>query len=149
MNHRNPTSNTSISYTKPWTPCSQNWLRLAEFHIDTVILVILGALQCKEVLKIYIAFGLYRTLISLFHILPIDRIDQPTMAASPADTIMQKEAIHEENWELEPQNTKAVKSPRKSGIINVAISGLALFSDGYNAQISTSRAQFHLTRQAS
>lgn len=39
--------------------------------------------------------------------------------------------------EIEPsQDAQIVQISRKSGILNVIISGLALFSDGYNAQNS-------------
>lgn len=38
---------------------------------------------------------------------------------------------------IEPsKNAQIVQISRKSGILNVIISGLALFSDGYNAQNS-------------
>lgn len=58
---------------------------------------------------------------------------------------MQKDNVHEEKWELEPQEHTAedtVAPSRKSGVLNVVISGLALFSDGYNAQISTCPPSF-------
>lgn len=58
------------------------------------------------------------------------------MDASPSDSVMKmddsKNQSHNESWALEePQPVR-----RRSGLLNVVISGLALFSDGYNAQIS-------------
>lgn len=59
------------------------------------------------------------------------------MAASPDDSIMHmkdpKEETADEEWDIERRNP--VQS-RQSGILNVVVSGLALFSDGYNAEIS-------------
>jgi hypothetical protein len=46
-----------------------------------------------------------------------------------------KEPCNEEAWDLEET---APEEKKRSGILNVIVSGLALFSDGYNAQISTS-----------
>ncbi|KAJ5765112.1 hypothetical protein N7520_004671 [Penicillium odoratum] len=53
---------------------------------------------------------------------------------SPADSVMKKnpkEEIHDDTWDLEVNESKK----KTSGILSVVISGLALFSDGYNAQI--------------
>jgi hypothetical protein len=59
------------------------------------------------------------------------------MAASPDDSIMHtkkpKEEPADEEWDVEQRDP--VQS-RQSGILNVVVSGLALFSDGYNAEIS-------------
>ncbi|OOQ88920.1 inorganic phosphate transporter [Penicillium brasilianum] len=56
------------------------------------------------------------------------------MEASPSDSVMKmdgsKEPNHNEDWVLEETRPK-----KRSGVLNVAIAGLALFSDGYNAQI--------------
>lgn len=59
-----------------------------------------------------------------------------TMDASPSDSVMKmddsKQKAHDEAWDLEePQPQR-----KRSGVLTVVISGLALFSDGYNAQIS-------------
>ena len=57
------------------------------------------------------------------------------MESSPNDSIMKmeaKEESHTQNWDLEERQ----EEKRSSGILNVVVSGLALFSDGYNAQIS-------------
>lgn len=57
------------------------------------------------------------------------------MEASPSDSTMKmdaKEQNLETSWDLEqPQPEK-----KRSGILNTIVAGLALFSDGYNAQIS-------------
>ena len=58
------------------------------------------------------------------------------MDASPSDSVMKmddsKQKAHNEDWDLEePQPER-----KRSGVLSVVISGLALFSDGYNAQIS-------------
>ncbi|KAJ5907294.1 uncharacterized protein N7473_004210 [Penicillium subrubescens] len=56
------------------------------------------------------------------------------MEASPSDSVMKmddsKEQKQNEDWALEETQPK-----KRSGILNVVIAGLALFSDGYNAQI--------------
>ncbi|KAJ5664783.1 uncharacterized protein N7477_007231 [Penicillium maclennaniae] len=57
------------------------------------------------------------------------------MDASPSDSVMKmddaKQQAHHESWDLEePQPER-----KRSGVLNVVVSGLALFSDGYNAQI--------------
>jgi len=58
------------------------------------------------------------------------------MENSPADSIMKikdkHNEIHNDTWDLEERETKN----KSSGILNVLVAGLALFSDGYNAQIS-------------
>lgn len=58
------------------------------------------------------------------------------MDASPSDSVMKmddsKHQAHNENWELEKRQPER----KRSGVLNVVVSGLALFSDGYNAQIS-------------
>lgn len=58
------------------------------------------------------------------------------MDASPSDSVMKmddsKDQSHNETWALEEPQPKR----KRSGLLNVVISGLALFSDGYNAQIS-------------
>lgn len=60
------------------------------------------------------------------------------MENSPADSIMKikdnHNEIHNDTWDLEERETKK----KSSGILNVMVAGLALFSDGYNAQISMS-----------
>lgn len=57
------------------------------------------------------------------------------MQVSPSDSVMKMEDKHLDRtheWDLEqPQPAR-----KSSGILNVVVSGLALFSDGYNAQIS-------------
>lgn len=61
------------------------------------------------------------------------------MADSPNDSIMKNdktEPIESTNWALEAQDNEKGNIERKSGVLNVIVSGLALFSDGYNAQIS-------------
>lgn len=59
------------------------------------------------------------------------------MATSPSDSVMKmedpKEQVSQTNWDIEQREPEK----KRSGVLNVAISGLALFSDGYNAQIST------------
>lgn len=61
------------------------------------------------------------------------------MEASSSDSIMKMEGskaqFNEEAWDLDEAHPEEKK---RSGILNVVVSGLALFSDGYNAQISTS-----------
>lgn len=58
------------------------------------------------------------------------------MEVSPNDSIMKMEAkgkTQADDFELDQQ----VSVPKRStGTLNVVVSGLALFSDGYNAQIS-------------
>ncbi|KAJ5621132.1 hypothetical protein N7510_005116 [Penicillium lagena] len=58
------------------------------------------------------------------------------MAASPDDSVMQmnepKKEIADEEWDVEQRDAAPT---RHSGILNVVVSGLALFSDGYNAEI--------------
>ncbi|KAJ5831707.1 hypothetical protein N7474_000018 [Penicillium riverlandense] len=58
------------------------------------------------------------------------------MAASPDDSIMHmkkpKEEPADEEWAVEQRDPV---QNRQSGILNVVVSGLALFSDGYNAEI--------------
>ncbi|KAJ5649151.1 uncharacterized protein N7484_002874 [Penicillium longicatenatum] len=56
------------------------------------------------------------------------------MENSPADSIMKikdKNEIQNDTWDLEERETKK----KSSGVLNVLVAGLALFSDGYNAQI--------------
>jgi hypothetical protein len=62
------------------------------------------------------------------------------MENSPADSIMKikdKNEIQNDTWDLEERETKK----NSSGVLNVLVAGLALFSDGYNAQISMSSAK--------
>ena len=58
-------------------------------------------------------------------------------AASPSDSVMKmkdpKEQSVAKDWDLEQRD---VEVPRRTSVMNVLIAGLALFSDGYNAQIS-------------
>lgn len=58
------------------------------------------------------------------------------MENSPADSIMKikdkNNEIHNDTWDLEEREVKK----KTSGILTVMVAGLALFSDGYNAQIS-------------
>jgi hypothetical protein len=60
------------------------------------------------------------------------------MDASPSDPCMKmedpKEQVSQPGWDIEQREPEK----KRSGILNVVISGLALFSDGYNAQISAS-----------
>lgn len=61
------------------------------------------------------------------------------MEASPNDSIMKNEKaepVESTNWTLESQDNEQGKVKHRSGVLNVVISGLALFSDGYNAQNS-------------
>lgn len=44
-----------------------------------------------------------------------------------------KEQVSQTDWDIEQREPEK----KRSGVLNVVISGLALFSDGYNAQIST------------
>ena len=44
-----------------------------------------------------------------------------------------KEQVSQTDWDIEQRNPEK----KYSGVLNVVVSGLALFSDGYNAQIST------------
>lgn len=61
------------------------------------------------------------------------------MEASPDDSIMKMKEPEEQeqsqlqDWELDQRKPGA----KQSGVLNVIVSGLALFSDGYNAEIST------------
>lgn len=59
------------------------------------------------------------------------------MATSPSDSVMKmedpKEQVSQPDWDIEQREPEK----KRSGVLNVVISGLALFSDGYNAQIST------------
>jgi hypothetical protein len=43
-----------------------------------------------------------------------------------------KDRSHNESWDVEEPQPEQ----KRSGLLNVVVSGLALFSDGYNAQIS-------------
>lgn len=55
------------------------------------------------------------------------------MELSPSDSVMKMDDPKEhkdEGWALE-----AARPKERSGILNVIVAGLALFSDGYNAQI--------------
>jgi hypothetical protein len=58
------------------------------------------------------------------------------MDTSPSDSVMKmdesKERSHNESWDVEESQPEQ----NRSGLLNVVVSGLALFSDGYNAQIS-------------
>ena len=57
------------------------------------------------------------------------------MEASPSDSTMKmdaKEQTENADWDLEEHEPEK----KRSGMLNVIVSGLALFSDGYNAQIS-------------
>lgn len=59
------------------------------------------------------------------------------MESSPSDSVMVKdpqERKHEDQWTLEERRPEV----KTTSTLNVIISGLALFSDGYNVQISTS-----------
>jgi hypothetical protein len=61
------------------------------------------------------------------------------MEASPSDSVMKMEDKHQDRtdqWDLD----QPLPARKSSGVLNVVISGIALFSDGYNAQISTSRS---------
>lgn len=56
------------------------------------------------------------------------------MEASPSDSVMKKDAeehVQTADWDLESPPVK-----NRSGVLNTFVAGLALFSDGYNAQIS-------------
>lgn len=69
------------------------------------------------------------------------------MADSPNDSIMKAdnaEPVEKTNWSLDAQDCEQGKVKTRSGVLNVFISGLALFSDGYNAQISMSRGSIYL-----
>lgn len=56
------------------------------------------------------------------------------MEASPSDSVMKmKEPELKEKGE---DNQEFELEPKKSGVLNVVIAGIALFSDGYNAEIS-------------
>jgi hypothetical protein len=44
-----------------------------------------------------------------------------------------KEQVPQTDWDIEQRKPEK----KRSGVLNVVVSGLALFSDGYNAQIST------------
>lgn len=69
-----------------------------------------------------------------------------SVESSPADSSMIKDAdVTVSNWTglqgrentIEScEDVEAGQSNKRSGVLNVIISGLALFSDGYNAQIS-------------
>lgn len=49
----------------------------------------------------------------------------------------EEHAIQTEDSKLEEPESAPPRSNGKSGVLNVIVSGIALFSDGYNAQIST------------
>jgi len=57
------------------------------------------------------------------------------MDTSPSDSVMKmvdpKQQVSQPDWDIERESER-----KRSGVLNVVISGLALFSDGYNAQIS-------------
>ncbi|CAI7646315.1 hypothetical protein N7533_010683 [Penicillium manginii] len=56
------------------------------------------------------------------------------MEASPSDSVMKMEDKHQDRtdqWDLD----QPLPARKSSGVLNVVISGIALFSDGYNAQI--------------
>ncbi|KAJ5044230.1 hypothetical protein NUH16_001029 [Penicillium rubens] len=57
------------------------------------------------------------------------------MATSRNDSLMKmedsKEQISQTDWDTEQRKPEK----KRSGVLNVVVSGLALFSDGYNAQI--------------
>jgi hypothetical protein len=57
------------------------------------------------------------------------------MATSPSDSTMKMDPkeVPQPDWDIEQREPEK----KRSGVLNVVISGLALFSDGYNAQIST------------
>lgn len=69
-----------------------------------------------------------------------------SVESSPVDTSMIKDAdVTVSNWAglkgrestvESSEDVEASQSGKSSGVLNVFISGLALFSDGYNAQIS-------------
>lgn len=66
------------------------------------------------------------------------------MDSSPDDSIMkanEEHAIQTVDWKLEEPEPASPRSNGKSGVFNVIVSGMALFSDGYNAQISTNTLQ--------
>ncbi|KAJ5716702.1 hypothetical protein N7493_008613 [Penicillium malachiteum] len=56
------------------------------------------------------------------------------MESSPSDSVMKMEdkGPAQQNWDLEVSQTEKKQT---SKVLNIIISGLALFSDGYNAQI--------------
>lgn len=56
------------------------------------------------------------------------------MAISPSDSTMKMDPkqVQQPDWDIEQREPEK----KRSGVLNVVISGLALFSDGYNAQIS-------------
>lgn len=51
----------------------------------------------------------------------------------------------QDDWDLEQREPEK----KRSGVLNVAVSGLALFSDGYNAQISKQKIHFGLQASVS
>ncbi|KXG47971.1 Major facilitator superfamily domain, general substrate transporter [Penicillium griseofulvum] len=55
------------------------------------------------------------------------------MAISPSDSTMKMDPkqVQQPDWDIEQREPEK----KRSGVLNVVISGLALFSDGYNAQI--------------
>ncbi|KOS40422.1 hypothetical protein ACN38_g8725 [Penicillium nordicum] len=57
------------------------------------------------------------------------------MATSPSDSVMKMEDPNDQvsppNWDIEQREPEK----KRSGVLNVVVSVLALFSDGYNAQI--------------
>lgn len=57
------------------------------------------------------------------------------MENSPDDSVMKmkpEDEIRDTTWDIEERESKK----QTSGVLNVMVAGLALFSDGYNAQIS-------------
>lgn len=59
------------------------------------------------------------------------------MEASPNDSIMKMKEGNGKSQAEDFELDHRVSEPKRStGTLNVVVSGLALFSDGYNAQIS-------------
>lgn len=60
------------------------------------------------------------------------------MSLPPSDVKMKSQESEKQDpqpdWDIEQREPEK----KRSGVLNVVISGLALFSDGYNAQISES-----------
>lgn len=67
------------------------------------------------------------------------------MSDSPGDSIMKinnERSVQTDDFTLDsPRESTPAGRRGKSGVFTVIVSGLALFSDGYNAQISTDAHQ--------
>lgn len=59
-----------------------------------------------------------------------------TFSDAPGKNHSKAQESHSEDHDIEQSKTKR----KSSGVLNVVVSGLALFSDGYNAQISKFRS---------